>query len=584
MRNQDWILLTKEIRREFSKSTWVPLRAARKVEVGEVKKIGYSIDFFGLGSVAIHQKYSEMVGDLTWSDIGLGHSTGPCSYEDGNYSTIYDFEIRDKEPVGTYLVLELPRPIVGGRTWILNPDLISALRIIKEGNSWVRPEENFIEVARESFAEDGGHCQIEIKREFLLDYLAARNMSLRISYYYQRVENVPSLEGSEYANLIERNETLEKGRYFLRKPELNQVFGGNWAMFRAWRTDVNEDEDAPVMGPENGENTDYESSFGHRGGLTGIRVEGEYWRDEVIESNGISTRVRGDKELNYPHFITETDGRQTSSPDLNDEDIGRWLWFRPQIINEMIKLRGFSLDWYTAQTGGVKSPSGYRVPFGVNDIDFITVYAYDIARLPTWEQRIWAAYNCVPEGKVSSELFLAQVRANPVNTIAVEEVFFRSLVRLERCFSHIYSTPLFSQNIDFVQARIKICRFASRDLSSLLRLAKEIIRAFSDRINVSGLRKISTHPDKDKLGSNKLLQDILSKKIGKELAREIFGPIVGTYDLRVGDAHPTSSKIEDALSLAGIDQSNSYLRQGEQLIGNFSNSIIQIIDSLSGKE
>ncbi|MFP1452251.1 hypothetical protein ACLB1N_12265 [Escherichia coli] len=88
-----------------------------------------------------------------------------------------------------------------------------------------------------------------------------------------------------------------------------------------------------------------------------------------------------------------------------------------------------------------------------------------------------------------------------------------------------------------------ISRFTSKDLTSLLRLAKEIV-AFSDRLDVRELRKLSTHSNKEKLGSNKLLEDILAQKVGAEKAREIFGPIAGAYDMRVGDAHPTSSKIE----------------------------------------
>ena len=36
--NQDWILQKKETRRTFSKSTWVPLRAAIDNEKGNVKK------------------------------------------------------------------------------------------------------------------------------------------------------------------------------------------------------------------------------------------------------------------------------------------------------------------------------------------------------------------------------------------------------------------------------------------------------------------------------------------------------------------------------------------------------------------
>ncbi|MEF9674444.1 hypothetical protein QNM99_30000 [Pseudomonas sp. PCH446] len=66
----------------------------------------------------------------------------------------------------------------------------------------------------------------------------------------------------------------DNGRFELLIRKVNDVFGGSWAMFRAWRTDVDEDEDAPVMGPENDINTDHESSHGQHGGMKvfGLRV------------------------------------------------------------------------------------------------------------------------------------------------------------------------------------------------------------------------------------------------------------------------------------------------------------------------
>ncbi|KVA06855.1 hypothetical protein [Burkholderia ubonensis] len=118
-----------------------------------------------------------------------------------------------------------------------------------------------------------------------------------------------------------------------------------------------------------------------------------------------------------------------------------------------------------------------------------------------------------------------------------------------------------------------VSRFSSKDQASLLRLAKELVRIFSDRLDVRSLRKLSNHPDKEKLGSNKLLQNILAQKAGEARAREVFAAIAGAYDMRLGDAHPTSSKIDEALKLAGIDTSASYLRQGEQLIHNFGHAL-----------
>ncbi|MCX3310404.1 hypothetical protein ORN12_15585 [Pantoea vagans] len=571
--DNDWILQKKETRRTFSKSTWVPLRAAEDNEQGNVKDVNYINEFFGCGSVAFSPENRKFAEKLSWGDIGLGRTIAPYAYEDGFYSAIDEYQYNDKEPIGIHLVLELPLPVVGGRQWILNPDLIAALRLIKEGDHWVRPEENFVVVAREILDEKGEQRLIEIKREYLLDYLAARNLVLRLSYYRQRVENVPFIETSQYASLESHKEQRDGGRYELLISEINDVFGGSWAMFRMWRTDVDEDEDAPVMGPETDENTDYEKSQGHKGGYEGVRVEGEFWRDEWIEHQGISTRVRGDLDRNLPQFIVETDGTRLASAELDNEDIGRWLWFRSSVVNEFLDLRGFSLRWHTAETGSIVSTSGYPIHFGINSSDLITIYAYDIARLPAWEQHIWAAQNVVPDGKVSSELLDAQVKAQPASTYAVEEIFFEVIDMLEGVFRKAFGVPLFTHDINRSEAMKHISRFASKDQASLLRLAKEMVRIFSDRLDVRELRKLSTHLNKDRLGSNKLLEDVLAQKVGPEKARKVFGPIAGAYDMRVGDAHPTGSKIGDALKLAGIDESSSFLRQGEQLISSFGQSI-----------
>jgi hypothetical protein len=516
--NQDWILHKKETRRTFSSATWVPLRASCNDEQGEAQDIGYVSEFFGCGSIAFPPEHREVAERLGWSDIGIGCSVQPYAYEDGYYSSIEQYQYNDKEPIGVHLVFEHPQRVVGGRLWILNPDLIVALHLIKDGANWVRPEENFVVVAREVLDEKGDHRLIEIKREFLLDYLAARNLSLRLSYYRQRVENVASLESSAYANLADQQEQRDGGRFELLIRNLEDVYGGSWASFRVWRTDVDEDEDAPVMGPESDENTASESSKGHRSGYEGVRVEGEFWRDEWIEHQGRSVRVRGDADQALPQFIVETDGTRMASADLNNEDIGRWLWFRSSVVSELLNHRGFSLKWYTAETGGIRSTSGYVTHFGINSSDLLTVYAYDVARLAAWEQHIFSAHNVVPDGKVSNELLAAQVKAQPASTYAAEDLLFKAIKMLEEGFRQKFNVSLYTHDIDYVEAMQHISRFASKDQISLLRLAKELVRVFSDRLDVRELRKLSMHTAKEKLGSNKLLQDVLAQKVGADEA------------------------------------------------------------------
>lgn len=570
---KDWILQTKETRRKFANSTWIPLRSICKRETGDVQNIGYISEFFGCNSLAFPPDHKDFAENLGWSDIGIILEAHPYAFDSGHYKTIDQYEWNEKEPVGVHLIFDHPQPVIGGRKWIINPDLIVALRLIKEKNSWVRPEEDFVEVIRESFDDEGNHVQIEIKKEFLIDYLAARNLSLRLTYYRQRVENVEEIESSEYADLGSYQEERDQGQFELRVNSLNDVYGGGWASFRVWRTDVDEEDDAPVMGPETNENTESESSQGIRDDYRGVRVEGEFWRDEWIEHQGISTRVRYDKEPNLPTFIVETDGTRIPSAELDNEDIGRWLFFRSSIVNELLKHRGFSLEWYTSETGCIHSASSYQTHFGINSADLITVYACDVAKLPSWEQHIWAAHNVAPEGKVSAELLASQVRVQPASTHAVEDLLFQVMRMLEASFKQKLNVDLFSHDINDSELLLQISRFSSTDKTSLLRLAKDLVRIFTDRLNVKALRELSNHKDKNKLGSNKLLQNIVAQKIGEDYAHKIFGVIVGVYEMRLGDAHPTGSKIEEAIKLAGIDENQSFLRQGKQLISNFGQAI-----------
>jgi hypothetical protein len=478
----------------------------------------------------------------------------------------------DKQPIGVNLIFEHPQPVVGGTRWIINPDLVVALRLVKEGNAWVRPEEDFAVVIRELLDADGNHVAIEIKKEFLLDYLAARGLSLRLSYYRQRVENVSALEGSAYDGLKEEDVERDGGRFHLLVRSADEIWGGTWATFRVWRTDIDEEADAPVMGPENDHNVESESSQGRHGGLQGVRVEGEYWREEWIEHQGLSVRVRGDDDPTILEFIVETDGTRMPSTLLDDEDIGRWLWFRPEVMKAFLARRGFTLEWYTAETGGLRSTSGYRTHFGLNSSDYLTVYAYDIARLPTWEQRIWAAYNIAPEGGVSKELLAAQVRTAPAGTKPPEQKLRELMVAVDDVFRDNFGGPLYAHDTDAGTAT-PISRFDGFDDASLLRLAKELHRQFGDRLNIATLRQLSTSKNKGDLRSIKLLESVLADISSQELAHRVLGPIVGVYDLRIGDAHPTSSDIEEAFALAGIDRSRSHLRQAQQMIDNYAHAI-----------
>ena len=101
---KDWILLTKETRRTFSKATWVPLRAFCNDENGPSTRVGYVCDCFACGSVAFPPEHRERAEKLSWNDIGIGHNVLPYAYEDGYFSSIDQYKYNDKIDVGDLLV------------------------------------------------------------------------------------------------------------------------------------------------------------------------------------------------------------------------------------------------------------------------------------------------------------------------------------------------------------------------------------------------------------------------------------------------------------------------------------------------
>ncbi|WP_240997415.1 hypothetical protein [Pseudomonas viridiflava] len=109
--NEEWILQTKETRRVFSNSAWVPLRASVEEKKGDVKEVGHVSEYFGCGSAAFPPEHRALVEErLGWNDIGIGHTVAPYAYEDGYYASIDQYQYNDKEPIGVNLVYEQPSP------------------------------------------------------------------------------------------------------------------------------------------------------------------------------------------------------------------------------------------------------------------------------------------------------------------------------------------------------------------------------------------------------------------------------------------------------------------------------------------
>jgi hypothetical protein len=227
--------------------------------------------------------------------------------------------------------------------WHLHQDFVITLGLKREGDTWVRPDEGYIEVAKLSKRADGDPDLLEVRASHLRDYLCARGMALYVTSYWDRVEVIESASHIAWPeNPVRelRDNDRWEGRV-LAIHEGGMPYGEETAVFHVARTDVDPEEDVPVFGLATDDNVTSKSWTKEHTGRKLYRVEGELWRTEWIEPASHSPIVRGDKLPPTVFFITDAEGKRENRETL----VGgrRWLWFRPEVILVLAHRRGGSL-------------------------------------------------------------------------------------------------------------------------------------------------------------------------------------------------------------------------------------------------
>lgn len=507
--NQDWFELTDIRKKDFSNSVWVPLRASyTKEKRGEHGYIGYKEDYFGSGSIAVPTSQIEAAKELEWMDIGLCQNHSGY-VEEGVYSPAESYNDYRGEVSGIHLVLDQITLDDEPNEWYLNQDIVLALGLRREGNTWVCPKDGYTEVARLTISKDGTPSLLEIKSQYLKDYLCARDMALYMTHYYSRdcvTDDASFLSwedgGSTYSDELDRWEGLISPIH-----EGGHPYGEKIAVFHMERTDVDETDDMPdisgIPTDENVKGDSWEKTFD---GPKLFRISGELWRKEILLPGKASPRIRGDKVPSTVYFLIDADGTKISGNDLIES--GKWLWFKPEVIMALSHRRGGKLSFYTQQTGSVSCSYGHKVHFGVNDLGLVNVYAKDIGLLPDWQQQIWAGNNISPEGGVSSELLASQVRANPANTQPPEAFLAKGIEVVNQLAIQNLSIELFREHEAIPDLLKRTHRFRAIDEAGLYALAKDLARLIADSLDAEAMQSIVPPPKKTKWGSLKSLENL----------------------------------------------------------------------------
>lgn len=334
-------------------------------------------------------------------------------------------------------------------------------------------------------------------------------------------------------------------------------------MNAAW-TDEFTEGDVPKLGVPNDENMVSESWSGEDSGRKLFRIEGELWRTEWVEPAESSPIVCRDETPPVAFFIVDAEGNREGKDTL--ANAARWLWFRPEVMPMLAHRRGGSLCWFTRDTGDVRCSSDYQVRFGVNELGLVNVYAKDIALLPDWQQLIWAGFNTAPDGGVSAELLMSQVKADPADTQAPEDFLAKGLDYVSSAARDKLGIEILRRHAELPRIIEHTHRFRATDLVGLLALAKDLARLTADSIDAAAIQTMIVPPKGEHWGSLKSLEKLLAKSIGDADARALVGPLAGIYELRLADAHLPGDGLDNSLRLASVDVSAPMVTQGRQLI------------------
>jgi hypothetical protein len=568
--SKEWFELADHQRRLFSRNVWVPVYGSvLPLERGQYPDIGHIEETLAVGTAVVFHDQREKAEELDWHSWSPDN-TSPYLDGDGQYFEAESFYNDSEGRLGFRLVLTNYLNSAHPRQVFINQDFVLAYGLLEEGDHWLRPNEGYEQVIRLTRRDDGTVAFVEIRAEYLKDYLAARNAALRLYYYRQRRAILPSdpkFDWPEDFSLVSQsNDRLE-----VRCSEIDEsgeFLGTTWALFKAWRTDVDPEEEVPDFSGDDDEATETETTNGVRGDQGGrFLVTGEMWRGEWIEPADKSCRIGYGEPEEALMVQLDGGGERVDLKTLNHEEVGKYLWFKPELVNDLLSRRGATMSWYTQDTGGISPSPDWLLHFGVNRLGLINAYAYDVARRPLWERRIWAAHNCRPDGGVSDELMQAQMACQPADTKSPEFLMHSALSWLDGVFRAKFGATLLRDHHEIEELEGRIHRFRATDENGLRSLAKDVVKATIERIDKKSLVKALGDGKSDR-GTLKLLQALLAKYTDETYAHRRMTPLFGVYDLRGADAHLSGSDVEECYARLGVDRSTPLVRQAATLIEN----------------
>jgi hypothetical protein len=563
-----------DLKKDHNRSIWVPLFESYDDGEGDHGVVGYTRTFVGYRSIAVPKKFLKNFPKINFTDIYSDFK----GFSEKNRYTPSDIEQINEKIYGVHLVLIQRNYETNQDNWFLHQDLMLTLNLIQDGDIWFAQNEGYSEAVRLLRKEDGAPRRIQIRADFLKDYLKARNMNLFLTSYSDRVALVEDASFINWKNgTLEIEQDNETFHGYVRDTHEGSSFFRDGALYVHVTRSDDENVDIPeITFPPDDKTMKSKMIEVKPSGRKVKEIFGRLWRNEWIIQAKSSPRVKGDPSPRKFYYITDENGSKETNIELRN--CGKWLWFKPDVIMTLTSYRGGNLQWYSKDTGSISCSQDFNVDFGMNSIGLINVYAKDVISLPDWQQQIWNGFNVPPDGGLSYELRTTQYMGNPVISQAPEEFLPKGLFLFRQIFQDKFDINIFNHDFNKHNILQNIHRFRALSLDGLFSLSKDVSRVSIDIFNTTDLKKLVQPQKEEKLGSLKLLEKLLATKIDPKFASEVMSPFHGVYNLRICDSHFPSDELDEFFNELQINKTDPFVLQGQTLLSTVVNCIYLIID------
>jgi hypothetical protein len=569
-RDKDWFLMTKERKLNYERMAWVPLFVDEHTELGRSPDPDFDDDYFGVGAMLLDADEAEELRQLDWSDVRPSLHQ-PDFDSDGFYSAKYYFG----QVHGEYLVFPIePEGKNSPRHVVIEPDLILGLRLHPVGHDWVSAREEGEVVIHQELDGRGNVTKVEIRTEYLKDFLAAREMGLAIITCRER-KHIFSTPPEFTLPKTKPSPTWRWEGWINEIDEHGEHFGNTWTVTILGRHDVDADEDAPVAEYSPDDKKLRRRKFETKPGESKrYCVASDLVKRDWIAPALASPRVRGDKPTESCIFVADAASSRMSAQELKDEPRWRWLIFKPESISSLLDQGKVKIEWWSRQTACFRYGDGIGVPFGVNTKGLISIFSKDVIELAPNRQRYFAGHSVSPEGGACEELVRSQMQNDPAGTIAAESRILDARKKIDEAFVRRFKKPLFRPHDMVTGIVARTHRFAASNVEELYDLAKDLRRIFIESIDDDFLKSL-TPSCSDDFGSIKRLCKLLDD-VG-QAGRSITAALAGIHELRQASAHLPRKSVDEAFSLVGVALDEPSIISAMNMI----ESVVASIDSIA---